>query len=407
MAVILPFSPLMPNPLYADQLVFTKPQAESVSGDYTKEGGLKPLKTLLETGARQRPETPDGQEMAYQDIKNTLQNLLEKGQLSRAKNPCIYVYEVIHKTYRQAGIWALTALEDYRQGHIKIHELTFDDSVRRMKNYRANAGLEGSPILLTYLPNITIDRIILETKVNEPDAALGNENGLHRLWKIRETETQQQLIDAFSRVETVYLADGHHRIESANKLALEQKEKGGPVYDSISSLYMTTDQLRIEEYDRVVIPEKPIAETALFNKLDKHFYISESAGKCPVRPNEQHQIGMCIDDKWYHLLAKPHTYQSKNPADSLGAAILQEQVLTPVFGISDPKTDARLRCAGGEKAMEEIRAILLSHPAAIAFTLCPLTVHELIRVADAGHILPPKSTWIVPKIPYGLIIQLH
>ena len=404
MAVILPFRPLRPNPLYADQLVFTKPQAESVSGDNTKEGGLKPLKTLLETGARQRPETPEGQEMAYQDIKDTLQSLLEKDQLNREKSPCIYIYEVVHKTYRQTGVWALTALEDYRKGDIKIHELTFDDSVRRLKNYRANTRLEGSPILLTYPPNMIINRIIIETKASRPKATLGNKHGLHRLWKIEEMEIQQKLIEAFSEVKTVYLADGHHRIESANKLALEQKENGGAVYDTISSLYMAADQLRIEEYDRVVIPKKPVEKTWLLKKLNKHFHISESAGNHPVQPNGQHDIGMCIDGKWYQLLAKPHTYENKNQADNLGAAILQEQVLTPVFNICDPKTDTRLRCAGGEKAMEEIDTIFLSHPDAIAFTVCPLTVDQLIRAADAGHTLPPKSTWIVPKIPYGLII---
>src|ERR1035437_552014 len=157
MATIQPFSPIRPNPFYADQLVFTKPQAESVSGDYTKEGGLKPLKTLLETGARLRPETPEGQEMAYQDIKTILQNLLDNDQLNREKSPCIFIYEIVHETYNQTGVWALTSLEDYRKGDIKIHELTFDDSVRRLKNYRASTRLEGSPILLTYPPDAIIN----------------------------------------------------------------------------------------------------------------------------------------------------------------------------------------------------------------------------------------------------------
>ncbi|HAL83533.1 MAG TPA: hypothetical protein DCO83_15940 [Mucilaginibacter sp.] len=407
MASIQPFSPIRPNPFYADQLVFTKPQAESVSGDYTKEGGLKPLKTLLETGARQRPETPEGQEMAYGDIKNTLQNLLENDQLNREKSPCIFIYEIVHETYSQTGVWALTSLEDYRKGDIKIHELTFDDSVRRLKNYRANTRLEGSPILLTYPPDAVINRIISETKVKQPETTLGNENGLHQLWKIDDREIQQMLIGAFSRVKTVYLADGHHRIESANKLALEQKEQGKPVYDTISSLYMATGQLRIEEYNRVVIPEKPVEKAELLMELDKDFDIRKSTAGHPVQPKEIHHIGMYLDKEWYHLLGRPHTRQNKNEADNLDAAILQQQVLTPVFNINDPKTDSRLKCAGGEKAMEEIETILLSHPAAIAFTLCPLTVDQLIRVADAGHTLPPKSTWIVPKIPYGLVIQQH
>ncbi len=390
MATIKPFKPIRPNPLYADQLVFTKPQAESVSGDYTKEGGLKPLKTLLETGARLRPETPEGQTMAYLDIMDTLKSLLEGDQLWREEIPGIYVYEVIHKSYRQTGIWALTSLEDYKNGRIKIHELTFADSVRRLKNYRENTGLEGSPILLTYQPTIAINRIIAETKAGQEKSALGNQNGLHKIWKIKGQQEQEALIDAFAKIHTVYLADGHHRIESA---ALSG-------YKYISSLYMATDQLRIEEYDRVVIPDTTIDKATLFQKLNRNFYIQDTTANKPVPPKEQHRMGMYFDGEWYHLLAK----HMNTP---FGVEFLQEQVLSKIFGITDPKTDGRLKCAGGEKALEEIGALLQSHPTAIAFTLCPLTVSDLINAADAGQILPPKSTWIVPKVPYGLLIHQH
>jgi uncharacterized protein (DUF1015 family) len=390
MATILPFKAIRPNPLYADQLVFTKPQAESVSGDYTKEGGLKPLKTLLETGARLRPETPEGQELAYSDIKETLQSLLEKDQLHREELPGIYIYEVVHQTYRQTGIWTLTPLDDYRQGRIKIHELTFADSIRRMRNYRENTGLEGSPILLTYFPTVAINNIIDHIKATQPKTALGNQNGIHRIWKIRETETQQALINAFAQVGTVYMADGHHRIESA---ALSS-------FSTISSLYMATDQLRIEEYDRVVIPDSPIEKAGLVKRLEQIFYIKESTGNRPVRPTEQHRMGMYFDGEWHHLLVK-----EMNTA--FGAELLQEQVLSKIFGINDPKTDSRLKCAGGEKALEEIGAICQAHPGAIAFRLSPLTVAQLVAAADAGRILPPKSTWIIPKVPYGLLIHQH
>src|SRR5260370_34194601 len=138
MAQIKPFKAVRPNPFYADQLVFTAPQAESVSGDYTKAGTLAPLKILLETGARKRPETPEGQARAFQDIKDTLKDLLKKDQLWHEQTPGIYVYEVVYKTYRQTGIWALTSLNDYRQGASRIHELTFADSIRRLTNYRRN-----------------------------------------------------------------------------------------------------------------------------------------------------------------------------------------------------------------------------------------------------------------------------
>jgi uncharacterized protein (DUF1015 family) len=400
MATIIPFKPIRPNPLFIDQLVFTKPQAESVSGDYTKEGGLKPLKTLLETGARLRPETPQGQEMAYLDIEETLESLLQKGQVGREELPGIYIYEAVHPSYRQSGIWVLTSLQDYREGRIKIHELTFADSIRRLKNYRENTRLEGSPILLTYPPCITINRIIAATQATQPKTAFGNQHGFHRIWKIRDFDLQNQLVAAFAQVGTVYLADGHHRLESADQLEQEQKAKGLQAFDHISSLYMAFDQLRIEPYDRVVIPDQTINNKAIFDFLKGYFYLHDATANTPVRPEQPGNFGMCLDGAWYHLRTKEQT-------ECPDAAVLQNTILAPFFGITDPKTDSRLKCAGGEKALDEIGALIQAHPEAIAFTLCSLRVGDLINAANAGETLPPKSTWIVPKVPYGLLIHQH
>ena len=205
MATIRPFRAIHPNPFYADQLVFTKPQAESVAGNAELPEGLPPLKTLLETGARQRPETPEGQALAYQDINETLTHLLESERLWLDKIPCIYVYEVVHPSYKQVGIWALTDLDE----PIKTHELTFDDSVRRIKNYREYTGLEGSPILLTYPPDQVIDGIIEESKKGFPDVRYESPAGIHQLWKIEKPEILEQLILAFASVGAAfYLADG-------------------------------------------------------------------------------------------------------------------------------------------------------------------------------------------------------
>jgi uncharacterized protein (DUF1015 family) len=405
MAKIQPFRAIRSNPFYADQLVFTSLQVESVSVDETKDGTLAPLKTLLETGARLRPETPEGQVKAFQEIKDTLQNLLESDKLWHEQTPGIYVYEVEHKTYRQTGIWALTSLDDYTQGNIKIHELTFADSIRRLTNYRKNTGLEGSPILLAYHPDITINRIIAETIKNSRKITYGNEHGLHHLWKIEDKAIQQHLIGAFLKVKTVYLADGHHRLESSALLATEQRANGSTEFDHISSLYMATDQLRIEEYDRVVIPSEIIDKEAFFDQLKQHFDIQ--AAQQEIQPRKPHHFGIYFEKDWFEITAKPHLYNDQNTAANLDAYILQETVLAPIFGIEDPKTDQRLKCAGGEMAMDEIKTILAVYPGAIVFTLCPVSVQQLIAVAEAGEILPPKSTWIVPKIPYALLLHHH
>jgi len=405
MANIQPFRAIRSNPFYADQLVFTSLQVESVSGDETKDGMLAPLKHLLETGARLRPETPEGQAKAFQDIKDTLKALLESDKLWHEQTHGIYVYEVEHKTYRQTGIWALTSLDDYAQGNIKIHELTFADSIRRLTNYRKNTGLEGSPVLLAYYPDITVNRIIAETIKNNKKITYGNEHGLHHLWKIEDPAVQKHLINAFAKIKNVYLADGHHRLESSALLAVEQRDKGLNEFGHISSLYMATDQLRIEEYDRVVLPSGKIEKGSFFNQLKQHFDIHPSNQQ--IQPRKPYRFGMYFEKNWFELMSKPELYNKQNAAANLDAYILQENVLAPIFGIQDPKIDQRLKCAGGEMAMDEINAILAVYPDAIVFTLCPVSVEQLIEVAEAGEILPPKSTWIVPKIPYALLLHRH
>jgi uncharacterized protein (DUF1015 family) len=405
MAQIQPFRAMLPNPYYADQLVLTKPQAESVAGNIQKPGTLPPLKDLLETVARQRPETPESQAVAYQQINQTLKELLDNDRLLLDEQPGIYVYEVEHPTYRQTGIWALTELEDYRSGAIKTHELTLADSIRRLKNYREHTGLEGNPVLLTYVPDKEINRIIEQVKSRQKHTTLGNNYGVHRLWKIEDAKVQHKLMTKFNGIGTVYLADGHHRLESAVKLAEDMQSSGQQVYDRISSLYMSTAELRIQEYDRVIIPDGPIDTAEFLHQLLPHYYIHPA--QTMVQSAEPHRLGLYVNGDWYHLVAKPRTYANKATANSIDAAILQDMVLAPIFGIHDPKTDPRLKFIGGRQAMNELLALIAVHPCSVVFTLCPLTVEELIAVAEAGNILPPKSTWIDPKVPYGLILYQH
>jgi uncharacterized protein (DUF1015 family) len=309
----------------------------------------------------------------------------------------------VHKTYRQTGIWALTDIADYTGGTIKTHELTFADSVRRIKNYRQNTGLEGSPVLFTYQPSIAINRIIAETIARKDNTSLSNHEAEHLLWKIEDEVTINELLAAFAQVKTVYLADGHHRLESAAKLAAEQRDHGEQVFDTISSLYMAADQLRIQEFDRVVMPLTRIDKTGLLADVSERFEVLRNP--MPVQQREPHRIGMYAGGEWFDLV--PRQVNAANFAAMLDASIVQEQLLAPVFGIADPVNDTRLKCIGGASALDQIRALLAEHPEAVAFTLPPLTVAQLMQVADAGEILPPKSTWIDPKVPYGLLLYHH
>jgi len=394
MATIKPFRALHPNSFYADRLVFPGDEQVFYFGIGEKEQPLLPLKAQLEAPARIRPETTEGQQQAYREIRESLECLLKLERIREDEQPGIYIYEIVHRNYRQTGIWAMTSIRDFFAGKIKLHEHTLADSERRICNYRVHTGLEGSPVLLTYQPDITINRIIAETCANTRKSTVGNRKSLHRIWKIEDSETICKLTDAFTRVETVYMADGHHRLASTARLALES---GSDEY--ISSLYIAADQLRIIEFYRVVIPDTAVNEVDLFSRLGEQFTIVPSEGNLPVKPASANILGVCIHGKWHELHAK-------SPA-ALDVVLLQDEILAKVFQINDPRNDTRLKCIGGENAMEETLALLRAEPSSIAFTLFPMSVKQLISAADAGQILPPKSTWIDPKVPYGLLMYQH
>jgi len=389
MATILPFRAIRPNPAFIDQLVPTGRQTESVAGI-----GMPPLKDLLETPARSRPETPEGQANAYGDIKRTLEELLNRNLLIKEDAACLYIYEVTGIDGTQTGIWAATPITELAA--IKTHELTFSDSVRRLRNYREQTGLEGSPVLLTYTPNTQVNRLITHIKATSKQSTTGNSQSVHRIWHTCDPELIRRLADAFKSVGPVYLADGHHRTESAMRL---------PEMETISTLYMATDQLRIGEFHRVVIPDVSFNKTRLKRELAANFKTTPVSPNLPVLPETAHRMGMIAGGRWYSLTPRAHTYTGKTTAQMLDAAILQEYVFNKIFCITNPTTDPRLRCAGSASALVQMETIIDQNPGAVGFTLSPLTTGHLLAVADAGETLPPKSTWINPKIPYGLLLH--
>lgn len=404
MATIRPFCPLRPNPAFAADLIFGKIQRGTVAGNGMTDSTISPLKALLEADARERPENEEGQMQAFAGIRAVFHDLVDSQRLWKESTPGIYVYEIRHEGRTHTGVWALTALEDYKNGTIRIHEHTLDDSVRRLKNYREQTSLECSPVLLTYRAKPEINAIIETIKQEPVKMALENSNILHRVWKVDNIHLQDKLVQAFREIEYIYLADGHHRLESAEQLANSQMQRRENVYDSISSLYMSTDELHIEPYDRFVLNAGAYDSTDLLNEIGSRFNLIISKNNHPVRPKTSDSIGMRLGGQWYYVSAKPGNLSEMR---WLAPEILQHDLLSPVFGITDPKNDRRLICSGGTVSMSQIEALYDRHPDAIAFTLPSLTVDELVAAAEARRVLPPKATWILPKVVYGLLIHKH
>ena len=237
MATIKPFRALRPDPIFSHELVFPGDEQIFYLGIDQKALLLKPLKEQLEAPARKRPETEAGQKHAYQEIRETIETLKRLERIRLDNEPGIFIYEIVHRDYRQTGIWALTSIKDYTNGKTKIYEHTLADSERRICNYRKNTGLEGSPVLLTYLPDKIINRIIAETRAGQKSSTIGNKKAQHRIWKIQSPESLKDLTIAFAKIEQAYLADGHHRLAATARLANENRADAW-----ISSLYIASDQ---------------------------------------------------------------------------------------------------------------------------------------------------------------------
>lgn len=364
MARIKPLQAIFANHFFAEKLVFTKPQAISV------------------------------------------EELVRTGNLIRDMQNAMYVYEISIGDITQTGLWTLTELSDYISGAIKKHEQTFANRVKFLRDYRQCTGLEGSPVMLTYKAEDGIDIILENAKQGECVLNFRTENSVHRLWKISEPTIIQTIIAAFDGIKDVYLADGHHRMQSAASLIIEQQQRGEPVFSTISTLYFSNKQLQIKPYHRILVPKDTYNPTTFLEDLSADYEVKKTEHNILLHPNLDLNLSMRCANNWYHLTAKPHIYLGKAPAEQLGASLLQKYVFEKIFGIVHPN-NAQLFYSGGDGASEEITNYLEQYPSAIVFMLKTLTNKEFTDLCDTDAILPPKSTWFDPKIPYGLMLYQH
>ena len=344
----------------------------------------------------------------YAKAHELLWGMIEKGEFVQEDKPVYYIYELTMDGRVQTGIVACASVDDYQNQVIKKHENTRADKeldrIRHVETCKAQTG----PIFLAYRANDVIREIIARTKKENALYDFTSEDGItHRVWCIRDDTDVETIENTFAGIKQIYIADGHHRCASAVKVGLKKREEnpdytGKEEFNYFLSVLFADEELMIMDYNRVVKDLNGLSTDEFVTQVSEIFEIVKEGKEC-TKPSAKGELAMLVGDTWYLLKTKAQ-YKSKDPVNGLDVAILQDHILAPVLGIDDPKTDKRIDFVGGIRGIEELERRVKTD-CAVAFAMHPTSIHELFAVADAGLLMPPKSTWFEPKLRSGLFIH--
>jgi uncharacterized protein (DUF1015 family) len=352
-------------------------------------------------------------EEVYDKAAGNFRKWQEKGWLVQDKKPAYYIYAQTMKGRTQYGIVGCASVDDYLNGIIKKHELTRPDKEQdRMVHIRVNnANIE--PVFFAYPAVKEIDDIVSAIVTKEkPEYDFVAEDGFgHHFWLVRKPETNVAIERLFAqKVPCMYVADGHHRTAAAALVGKEKREKnpshtGIEEYNYFMAVHFPDNQLKICDYNRVIKDLNGLEPKDVLARLEKAFIVDEK-GKRTYKPRKLHNFSMYLDGKWYSLSAREGTYNDNDPIGGLDVTILTEQILSPILDIQDLRRSKRIDFVGGIRGLGELKKRVDSGEMKVAFALYPVSMKQLISIADSGNIMPPKTTWFEPKLRSGLVIHL-
>jgi uncharacterized protein (DUF1015 family) len=360
------------------------------------------------------PENTDSHsDEVYNKSAENFKKWQQKGWLVQDDKPHFYIYAQTMKGRTQYGIVGCASVDDYLNGIIKKHELTRPDKEQdRMVHVRVNnANIE--PVFFTYPAVKEIDEIVDGIVKNEqPEYDFISEDGFgHHFWVVRRPETNRLIENLFEKkVPYTYVADGHHRTAAAALVGKEKRENnpkhnGREEYNFFLAVHFPDNQLRIIDYNRTLKDLNGLTPEDLLKKLEKGFIIEEK-GIRTYKPKKLHNFSMYLEGKWYSLTAKAGTYDDNDPIGVLDVTILTDQILSPILDIQDLRRSKRIDFIGGIRGLGELKKRVDSGEMKVAFALYPVSMNQLITIADSGNIMPPKTTWFEPKLRSGLVIHL-
>lgn len=408
MSDIRPFPGLRPRPDLAAQVA--SPPYDVLNSEEAREmAASNPLSFLHVVKAEiDLPEGSDTHvESVYAKSAENFKRLISEGSLIQDESPCFYLYSLGMGDHVQTGLVAGCSVDEYEKGLIKKHEFTRrdkeDDRACHMEVLGANAG----PVLFTYRQLPEIAEIFARLKGGEPVYDFTADDGVrHTLWVISKEADVTAIQQAFLPLDAIYVADGHHRTASAFRVRdiLRDKNpahKGDEAYNHFLAVLFPDDELKIMGYHRVLKDLNGLSSESFMEKVTEKFDVSETT---TPEPDSQKAFGMFLDGKWYRLNAKDGSFPADDPVRNLDAAILQENLLAPVLGIGDPRTDPRIDFVGGIRGSKELER-RCSTDMKVAFAFAPVSVEQLMTIADSGEVMPPKSTWFEPKLRSGVVVR--
>ncbi len=410
MASIRPFKAYRPEPTLADKCA-----ALPYDVFNSKEARVEVEKEPLSFLAIDRPETQfeEGHDIYADDVYKKAHDILwdriDKGIYVQDSVPCFYVYEQTMDGRKQTGLVGCASIDDYVNNVIKKHENTLEkkeqDRIRHVDACDAQTG----PIFLGYRNNKEIDKIVEKIKYTQtPVYEFTSKDGvINRVWVAADEDDVKKISDIFENIDSIYIADGHHRCASAVKVGLKRRSEdsnptGQKEYDYFLSVLFPENELMIMDYNRVVKDLNGLSDQEFMDKLKEKYDVKE-LGKEAVKPAAKYHASMYMNNIWYDLVAK-ESVRKDDAVEGLDVSILQNEILDPVLGIEDPKNDSRIDFVGGIRGLKELER-RCHEDMKIAFAMYPTSIGELFAVADAGKLMPPKSTWFEPKLLSGLFIH--
>jgi uncharacterized protein (DUF1015 family) len=341
----------------------------------------------------------------YAKAAENLRHMIDAGVLARDEKPGYYVYRLTWRDRIETGFAAVASISAYAENRIRKHELTTpvkeDDRVRQIEAVGAQTG----PVMLAYPETPAIDALLARAATGKPDVDVTADDGVrHELWPIQDEATVAELTRAIDALPALYIADGHHRSAAALRVAEARGEKDG----SFLAVLLPQQQMTILDYNRVLRDLNGLTPDEVLREVGRRYTIEPSDK--PVRPSRPDEVGMVLGGRWHRLSLKPEiaaeAVQSADPVARLPVTLLARNVIDPIFGVTDPRRDKRIDFVGGGRGLEELERLVSSGKMAVAFALYPTEMRDLMAVADAGAIMPPKSTWFEPKLADGMVSHM-